>query len=349
MRLTPAGAVFASATGLSGIAVVVWFPSVAGAVFCVLAAVFVVAALPLRARPTADHRPPLVCFAGIRTNGSLGVTHGGRLLPLVIEAFTIRYREPRMRRLLRVRTVGPWTLAPRESRTLSYAIRSLRRGVLRFESVELELAGVPPLWRRRREAPIPGELSVYPRPAVVRVPVPVTARGLERPLPTPQRTRHGSEDEFSGLRDYTPGDSIRYIHWRTSFKLPGRLRVKEFAGSEAGHARIILDSRRGGRGRRWRLDFERAVSAAGALWDHLDRQGVYVTLQLPEQTYAGRHMVRDMLDGLARLRPAEREPSVPPPDPGTAVFWVSPNESAPPDEDVFVLNPGRTEQYFQVL
>lgn len=349
MRLTPAGAVFASATGLSGIAVVVWFPSIAGAVFCVLAAVLVVAALPLRARPEVVHRPPLVCFGGIRTNGTIQVSHGGRVFPLVIRALTIRYREPRLRRPLRLRSVGPWTLAPGETRNLTYALRALRRGTLRFDTVELELAAVPPLWRRVHAVPIAGELSVYPRPAVVRVPVPLTARGLERPLPAPQRTRHGSEDEFSGLREYVPGDSIRYIHWRTSFKLPGRLRVKEFAGSEAGHARIILDSRRGGRGRRWRLDFERAVSAAGALWDHLDRQGVYVTLQLPDRLYAGRHMIRDMLDGLARLRPAAREPAVPPADPGTAVFWVSPNDAAPPDEDVFVLNPARTEQYFQVL
>jgi uncharacterized protein (DUF58 family) len=351
MRITPTGAVFLSATGLTGIAAAVWYPSLAGAVFCVLAAMVVLSIVPLRAMST-EHRPPDTCFAGIRSNGTVTITNSSRLFPVTVRAVTLHYREPGLSRPMHARAEGPWTLGPRQSRKISYPLRCLRRGLLKFERIELELTGVPPLVMRRVAAPDRAEIAVFPRPALVRRPVPVRAQGLERPLPTAQQTRRGSEDEFSGIREYQPGDSIRYIHWRTSFKIPGRLRVMEFAGAEAGHARIILDTHRDRRLERpWRLDFERAIAAAGALWDYLDRQGIFVTLQLPDRNYSGRHMIRPMLEALSRLGPTGESPAEPPVEPGTAVFWISPNETLPriEEEALFVLNPERTEEYFQVL
>lgn len=352
MKPTPAGAVFASATGLTGIFVVVWFPSLAGAVFCVLAAMLVLSWLSVRRRPDVAHRLPDTCFAGIRTTGVITVTNRSRLFPLIVQSLRVHYLEPGLRRPLRVRAAGPWPIPPGQSRTLSYPLRCLRRGRLRFEAITLEAIGTPPLISRTWETRDHAELTVYPRPALVRRPVPVRARGLERPVSTAMLTRPGAEDEFSGLREYAPGDSIRHIHWRTSFKIPGRLRVMEFAGAEAGQARIILDPCREGPPRRqWRLDFERAVSAAGALWDHLDRQGIFVTMQLPDRDFSGRPMIRSMLDALATLRPTPSATPVPPIEHGTAVFWVTANEEAPrrDDADLFVLNPSRINEYFQVL
>jgi uncharacterized protein (DUF58 family) len=352
MRLTPAGALFVSATGLAGIGVIAWFPGAGGALFCVLTAILAVSALAPALRPTAEHRPPDTCFAGIRAAGSVTVVNPSRIFPILLRSLTVTYREPNLRRMGLVRLAGPWAIPAGGSRTLSYPLRTLRRGRLRFEAITLEVAGTPPLWVRRWRRAAPAELTVYPRPALLRRPVPVRARGLERPLPLAHLTRRGSEEEFCGLREYVPGDSIRHIHWRTSFKLPGRLRLKEFAGSEAGHARIVLDpARPRDGGRPWRLDFERAVSAAAALWDHLDRQGMLVTLQLPRGEYCGRHMIRPMLEGLARLT-STPEPTPPPrPEPGVALFWISPNPTEPraAHEDLFVLTPSRIDEHFQVL
>jgi uncharacterized protein (DUF58 family) len=343
--------VFLSATGLTGIATAVWYPSLAGAVFCVLTAIFVLSLLPLQPM-RIEHQPPDTCFAGIRANGTLEVTNPSRFFPVVVRAVVVHFREPGLSRPMRVRAEGPWTIAPRQTRKLTYPLRSLRRGRLTFDRIVLDAVGVPPLVSRPLTTTLRGDLTVYPRPALVRRPLPVRARGLERPLPTAMMTRRGSEDEFCGLREYQPGDSIRYIHWRTSFKFPGRLRVMEFAGTEAGYARIILDTRRTPRRERsWRLDFERAVSAAGALWDHLDRQGIFVTMQLPSGDFSGRHMIRPMLDALALLRPTSEPPPDPPAEPGSALFWISPNDTMPrvEEEALFVLDPERTQQYFQVL
>lgn len=351
MTLTPFGAVHLSAAGLTAIAAVVWFPSATGALACVLVAAALVGLLPLRQGPPVLHRAPDTCFAGIRADGSVTVTNPSRLFPIVVGALIVHYREPRIRRPARLRAPGPWVVGPGQSRRLSYALHCLRRGTLRFEAVELEVGGIPPVAVRRFRTAAPGEMTVFPRPAMVRVPVPVRARGLERPVTAALMTRRGSEDEFSGLREYVPGDSIRHIHWRTSFKFPGRLRVMEFAGSEAGQARIFVDPWRGEGGRHWRLDFERAVSAAGALWDYLDRQGIFVTMELPEGRYSGRHMLRPMLDSLSRLVPTDRPADPPPPDLGTALFWFTAGSAQPrlSDEDLFVLTPERVERHFQVL
>lgn len=53
--------------------------------------------------------------------------------------------------------------------------------------------------------------------------------------------RHGAhEGEFFGLRDWRNGDSVRWIHWRTSAKR-GRLSVKQFAQPQNQDFALLLD------------------------------------------------------------------------------------------------------------
>ena len=80
---------------------------------------------------------------------------------------------------------------------------------------------------------------VYPQPA---------APGL-RPPPRPAEHGHGRADEsgiedFSGLRDYRPGDAPRHIAWRV-YARRDELAVKQFAGSSALARKLDFDALRG--------------------------------------------------------------------------------------------------------
>src|SRR5258708_33611326 len=52
--------------------------------------------------------------------------------------------------------------------------------------------------------------------------------------------RSAQQQEYHGLRDYRPGDSPRWIHWRTSARL-GQPRVQEFEQQHEQNLAILLD------------------------------------------------------------------------------------------------------------
>lgn len=161
----------------------------------------------------------------------------------------------------------------------SYTVNA-KRGNYRFRGVHV-LAGdrLGLFWRQATFA-APGQLFVLPE--VTRI---------KRVLIRPQRTRvysgqiparvGGPGVEFFGVRDYQPGDPMRWINWRmTARRMEGFL-ISEFEQERAADVGLILDTRRRGYRRLGEEAlFEYAVQAAAALADRFLGDGNRVGLLL---------------------------------------------------------------------
>ena len=115
-----------------------------------------------------------------------------------------------------------------------------RRGKYRFRTLELATRSPFGLLERRVSIGEVAQLTVYPaigqltrRWQHVHREASETRRGTRHDLSTQQQ-------EYHGLRDYRPGDSPRWIHWRTSARL-GQPMVKEFEQQHEQDLAILID------------------------------------------------------------------------------------------------------------
>jgi len=174
-----------------------------------------------------------------------------------------------------------------------------RRGVHALPAVRLSSGFPMGLVERSRVENGIGEVVVYPR--VHRIDRSTLERlddSGNRPRPT-----LATGDEFYALREYVPGDDIRYISWRVSARL-GQLIVRELEPGSVRSVVIIVDTR--GIPASFNADeqFELAIEVAASLAvAFLDRQ-YSVALVTPQgSTPLGQgegHIVR-ALDLLARV------------------------------------------------
>lgn len=112
-----------------------------------------------------------------------------------------------------------------------YRFRPLRRG--RFTWSEILVQGTDALGlvtMSKRYRTEPAELVVYPAPVAVSIPF---QPGI---VEEEAQRRRGSGVEPKGVREYSPGDPQRFVHWPSSARV-GKLMVKEF---EAGSGRCAL-------------------------------------------------------------------------------------------------------------
>jgi uncharacterized protein (DUF58 family) len=114
------------------------------------------------------------------------------------------------------------------------------RGRYRFSTLELVTRSPFGLIERRLIIDSPAELTVYP--AVGRL-----SRAWTRKSREAAQTRVGrrhdrsvQQQEYHGLRDYRPGDSPRWIHWRTTARL-GRPMIREFEQQQEHDIAILID------------------------------------------------------------------------------------------------------------
>lgn len=122
-------------------------------------------------------------------------------------------------------------LRPYEVARRSYRLRGTRRGVYDFDSVTLTAGSLFGLGHRQARLqhgdPSTGasRLVVYPR----LVPVEGLKLPLERPAGEGAAQRRVIDDplRLSGVRDYVPGDSPRYIHWKNTAHR-GQLQTRTF-------------------------------------------------------------------------------------------------------------------------
>ncbi|MDX2066424.1 MAG: DUF58 domain-containing protein [Fimbriimonadaceae bacterium] len=119
-----------------------------------------------------------------------------------------------------------------------YQFRAMRRG--RYRWSDLVVVGTDALGlviKRKTYRTEPTEITILPRPIPVALELPVAA-GWGISEAESGQTR-GAGIEPRGIREYSSGDSLRHVHWRSTART-GRLLVKEFeAGTHASAAFVV--------------------------------------------------------------------------------------------------------------
>jgi len=205
-------------------------------------------------------------------------------------------------------------LGPGRTEEVSYRFTPARRGVHRFDQLEISTRAPFGLFEKSRPMSAPGALIVFPR----RIPPP--------PLEPRQLAREGERStgragqglEMHALRDYRPGEDVRSIHWRSSARA-GKLIGIDREQERRRQVCVVLDHRRA-----QGASLEAAVERAAALFERELDGGADVSLALcGERLPAGsgeRHRIAG-LTLLALLDAAPGGPS-PVPDPDASLLEV---------------------------
>ncbi|MEE6282278.1 DUF58 domain-containing protein [Georgenia sunbinii] len=148
-------------------------------------------------------------------------------------------------------------LAPGERVSADVPIPTHRRGVIEFGPLILFRSSLADLLRARRSYGTYTSVLVEPR-VLDAVGLPAGARRGH--VGSDERIAHGGTD-LVGMREYTPGDDLRRVHWSTSARR-GTLMVREDADPSAPHLTVLLDDRADSYDGD---DFEEAVDVAASL------------------------------------------------------------------------------------
>jgi len=131
-----------------------------------------------------------------------------------------------------------------ESRTSWFQITLPRRGIYRWTKLTLSCRYPFGLFRRNLRLDHPHEIVVLPQLGTLDQ---SRLRQLLNPppRPTPQPRRRFSRRslapaDFYGVRDFRPGDSPRWIHWRTTARM-GTPMVREFEETPIEHLVVVVD------------------------------------------------------------------------------------------------------------
>jgi uncharacterized protein (DUF58 family) len=202
------------------------------------------------------------------------------------------------------------------SEEVAYRFTPARRGLYRFEQLEVATRAPFGLFEKSRPLSAPGELIVFPR----RIPPPpqeplLLAREGERPTARPG---HGLE--VHALRDHKPGEDVRTIHWRTTARA-GRLIGTDREEERRRRVCVLLDHR-GARG----PALESAVEKAAALFERELDAGADVGLALCTRSLAPAAGEQHRIAGLTLLALLEEDAGTraPSPDPQASLIEVRP-------------------------
>ena len=211
-------------------------------------------------------------------------------------------------------------IPPHESYRWVYYYPTQRRGVYRWQTVQLRTATPLGLFwcRRRRDAT--ATAIVYPTVLPLkRCPLVDEMRQKDSAqfYSQDQRFQTATEGLTRSLRPYRVGDPTRLIHWRSSARY-GELRVRELEVITGGQEIVIcLDS-----AATWQPDdFEQAVIAAASLYFYAHQQQLNVKLWT-----GGTGLVqgeRVVLEALAATEAGEELSASDPPR--SPLIWLSQN------------------------
>ncbi len=114
------------------------------------------------------------------------------------------------------------------------------RGRYRFRSFELVTRSPFGLLERRLLGGEPTSITIYPSVGQLHRRWQQLHREASETKRGSRHDRSIQQQEYHGLRDYRPGDSPRWIHWRTSARM-GQLMVKEFEQQHEPDFAVLLD------------------------------------------------------------------------------------------------------------
>ena len=131
-----------------------------------------------------------------------------------------------------------FSLDANAGKTLSLLLPTNKRGWQPMGTVTLSSCYPFGIFRAWSPLRFDCHVLVYPRPSKHSVPLPSFSDG-NRLKAGPRAIDRTGKDDFNGIRDYQPGDSLRQIHWRAYAKGQG-LMSKKYA-TEAGGSQLWLD------------------------------------------------------------------------------------------------------------
>jgi uncharacterized protein (DUF58 family) len=215
-----------------------------------------------------------------------------------------------------------YAIASQDNHHWQYYYPTQRRGIYRWQTIELQSGAPLGLFWCRRPRECPATAVVYP--AVIKLtscPL-VDAMGRDdsrQSDPNGSPWQAATEGLVRSLRPYRVGDPIRMVHWRTSARY-GELRVRELEAVTGGKDLIIaLDT-----AAIWESEnFEQAVTAAASLYFYAQRQEMNVQLWT-----AGTGIVKTIssgtvLEALAGTHP--QEDAIATELPRHPIIWLTPN------------------------
>lgn len=251
--LTPAGYAVLGGTILLGVAgwalgyVMLTVMAVAGAAALVLGVVLTLRVPPIEVgrvveprrvqRATPAHGLVVVSNPGRRrTRGCVAVERVGD--------GDVRVEVPRLR--------------PKRMVSVPYPLPTDRRGELVIGPLSVMRQDPFGLWRASR--PVGDEVTLTVEPRLI--PIPPKPGGQTRHLEGPISDRSDSGTQvFHSLREYTTGDDVRRVHWRSSART-GTLMVREHVDTSLPSTTIVLDLRQD---RLPPARFEEAVDVAASV------------------------------------------------------------------------------------
>jgi len=175
-------------------------------------------------------------------------------------------------------TVVEW-IPPRHSDRWQYTYTTQRRGVYRWQEVQVKTATPLGLFWCCRSRSAQAVAVVYPPILPLKRCPLLDEMGTEDQPQRHQYERrsysHTSTGTTRTLRPYRWGDPIRLVHWRSSARY-GELRVRELETFTSGQETVVcLDTQSD----RWQAeDFEQAVIAAASLYFYARRRQMGIGL-----------------------------------------------------------------------
>lgn len=190
-----------------------------------------------------------------------------------------------------------------------YQFRPLKRGRYRWSGLTVRGTDALGLITRTRDYDTcVAEITVLPRPIPVSIELP-TATGWGISEAESGQTR-GAGIEPRGIREYTHGDSLRHVHWRSTARA-NRLLVKEFEAGTHAAASFLLQTTQGteiGEGAQTTLEL--MVGNALFIAEQFLRQGARVSFPGLEShashnsTHERTNEIYETLAGVSADRPA---------------------------------------------
>ncbi len=198
-------------------------------------------------------------------------------------------------------------LKPGQESGLEYTFQA-KRGHFVWKHIQARLSDPLGLVETRLQIPAPAEIQIQPRLKKFK---PFQMRPhstLHSPGSIPARLG-GSGTDFWGIREYHPGDSMRWLDWRLTARHPGKFFTKEFEQEEIAEIGLILDARRKTELRIGDESlFEYAIGAASSLAEMFLHQGHRVSLytfgeeSLRVYPGYGKIQLQRIMDCLSRLK-----------------------------------------------
>lgn len=192
-----------------------------------------------------------------------------------------------------------------------YRFRPLRRGNFSWNSVTVHGTDALGLVTMTKAYDVAAtEMLVVPTPIPLELDLP-SASGWGS-AETEMGQARGAGIEPRGVREYVPGDSIRYIHWRSSARA-GQLLVKEFeTGSHAAVGFVIQRSSGSDHGIGGNTTLERMCSNTAYLTERMLRNGsqvLFPTLEEGHRPSTSPHeRQQEILATLASIDASGQEP-----------------------------------------